>query len=410
MARVTALNFESKRLRDGWHKDKEVRGLYLQVSAEGRARSWVLRYTLNGTTRYMGLGSVANGIGLARARTLAMAARLTLAERKDPLKVRQEQRAAEQAKQVKATTFDQCAAAYIEAHQAGWSNARHREQWTNTIAEYVSPTIGKLAVADIDTALVMKVLQPIWTEMPETASRLRGRIESVLDWAKVQNLRSGENPARWRGHLDNLLPKKSKIAKVANHPSLPYAKLPEFMRGLRKQDSVAARSLEFLILTGARVSEVGDAAWSEFNTAEKVWVIPAERMKAKREHRVPLTPRMIAILDGCDRSSPRPFIFTRAQSAMASAIKRAGDWRDDKGKTITPHGFRSSFSVWAAERTSYPAEVCEAALAHTDGSKVRRAYQRSDLFDLRRRLMADWERYCMEGKPVTTGVVPLRSA
>ena len=299
----------------------------------------------------------------------------------------------------KAMTFRDCAARYIASHRAGWRNPKHAAQWEATLATYAGPVMGGLSVQAIDTALVLKVLEPIWTTKPETAGRVRGRIESVLDWAKVRGYRAGENPARWRGHLDKLLPARSKVRRVEHHAALPYAELPGFLMSLRDQEGIAARALEFAIVTAARTGEVIGARWSEIDLLEKIWTVPPGRMKAGKEHRVPLSARALAILEEMQphRHAEDSFVFPGAKlgrplsnMAFLMLLRRMG--RDD----LTAHGFRSSFRDWAAERTNFPSEVAEMALAHMVGSKVEAAYRRGDLFEKRSRLMAAWATFCNE--------------
>ena len=306
-------------------------------------------------------------------------------------------------------TFDACAAAYIEAHKTSWRNEKHRDQWRNTLNSYASPVFGSLPVQAIDVALVMKVLEPIWKTKSETASRLRGRIEAVLDWATVRSYREGENPARWRGHLDKLLPARSKIQKVEHHPALPHDEIGDFMAMLRGQDGTAARALEFLILTAARTGEIIGARWDEIDLEDKIWVVPGARMKAGREHRVPLSGAALAILEQMREIREGDFVVPGGKKgkplsnmAMLAVLKRMG--RDD----LTTHGFRSTFRDWAAERTNFPREVVEMALAHTIESKVEAAYRRGDLFQKRRQLMEAWVRFC--ASPKSRGeVVPISS-
>jgi len=269
-------------------------GLYLQVS-KWQTKSWLFRYSQNYRLRSLGLGAC-HTVTLTEARKRAKQARQQLLDGNDPIDTKHEKRRAALATRARMMTFDQCATAYIEAHRHGWKNPKHADQWTNTINTYASPTIGSLAVSAVDTALVMKVLQPIWTTKTETATRLRGRIESILGWATVSGYRSGDNPARWRGHLDNLLPKRSKVAKVAHHPALPYSEMAGFIKQLRAQAGVAALALEFTILTATRTGEIIGARWDEIDLASKTFTIPSERMKAEREHRVPLCTRAIKIL------------------------------------------------------------------------------------------------------------------
>jgi integrase len=383
------------RAKRGMHPDG--RGLYLQVSGE-RARSWVFRYTINGRTRYLGLGS-AYTIDLKRAREDARRARELVHDGIDPIEARKARQMRQRLDAVKAMTFDQCADAYITAHDPSWSNPKHRQQWRNTLRDHASPTIGALAVSDIDTGLVLKVLEPLWASRPETASRLRGRIESVLDWAKVRGLRDGENPARWRGHLDQTLPKPSRVRKVKPHPALPYSEINLLVTRLRNQDGITTRALELLILTAARAGEVIGATWHEIDMDAAVWVIPAERMKGGREHRVPLCDRALAILE--EMRGNASCVFPIPEGAMLALLRRLGY------TAVTVNGFRSTFRDWASEITSFPNHVCEMALAHKIPSAVEASYRRGDLFEKRRRLMADWARYC-ETERTANGVTPIR--
>jgi integrase len=293
--------------------------------------------------------------------------------------------------------FQKCAESYIEAHKAGWKNCKHAAQWSATLATYVYPIFGHLPVNDIDVALISNVLKPIWTTKTETASRLRGRVERILDWATVHNYRQGDNPARWRGHLDQLLPPRSRVQKVEHLAALPYAEIGQFMAELREQDSTSALSLEFLILTGTRTAEVIGATWSEIDLQAAVWTIPAERMKAQKEHRVPLSKPALAILKRLHKHRAGDYAFPGQKTgqplsnmALLRLLERMG--RPD----LTVHGFRSTFRDWAAERTNFPREVAEQALAHSLPDKVEAAYRRGDLFDKRRQLMDAWARYCSQ--------------
>jgi len=368
-------------------------GLYLQTTAAG-AKSWVFRFQLNKRPREMGLGSFST-FSLAEARERARKQRQLLADGVDPIEARKAGRAAAQLEQAQALTFDACAEQYIEAHRAGWRNEKHGDQWTSTLKAYASPVFGSLPVQAVDTTLVMRALGDVWRTKTETASRVRGRIESVLDWATVRGYRKGDNPARWRGHLDKLLPKRSKVAKVEHHPALPYAELPEFVKALRAQAGTAARALEFLILTAARSGEVIGARWEEFDLDQATWVVPGARMKAARPHEVPLPPRAVAILRAQEATRLGDFVFPGmrpkaplSNMAMLAVLKRMG--RGD----LTAHGFRSTFRDWAAEQTNYPGEVAEMALAHVVGNKVEAAYRRGTMKEKRRQLLADWARYC----------------
>jgi integrase len=382
-------------------------GLYLQITA-GAGRSWVYRYQLAGKRRDMGLGG-ADLYSLAEARQKAQVVRRLVAEGIDPIEARKSERQAKALDAAKAMTFRQCAEAYIAAHSAGWKNRVHAKQWPATLTTYVYPVFGNLPVQAVDVGLVMKALEPIWSNKSETASRVRGRIESVLDWATARGYRQGENPARWRGHLENLLPKKTKVRRVEHHAALPYSQIAEFMAELRQQDGIAARALEFAILTAARTGEVLGARWGEINIAERLWIVPAERMKASKEHRVPLSDAALAIVEqlAAIRSSGE-CVFPGASPgkplsnmSMLMLLRRMG--RGD----LTVHGFRSALTDWATEQTNFPSEVREMALAHSVGNRVEAAYRRGDLFDKRRQLAEAWARYC--GEPAQGVVVPLRA-
>jgi integrase len=373
-------------------------GLYLQVTVNAQdgspAKSWIYRYMLRGKAREMGLGSN-NAVTLQQARAKAFECRQLRAEGIDPIDARKAAHDQARLDAAKVITFKKAAADYIAAHRAGWRNAKHGAQWGATLATYAEPIIGGLSVQAIDTGLVLRVLEPIWTAKPETASRLRGRIESVLDWAKVRGYRQGENPARWRGHLDKLLPARAKVRRVEHHAALPYADLPTFIATLRVQEGTAARALEFAILTAARTGEVIGAKWDEINVVERVWTVPAEHMKAGKEHRVPLSDPALAILEKLAAVRQNEFVFPGGKvgrplsnMALLMTLRRMGH------ENLTTHGFRSSFRDWAAERTSYPAEVAEMALAHAVGDKVEAAYRRGDLFQKRRQLAESWAKFC----------------
>ena len=355
----------------------------------------------------MGLGSIQT-VSLAEARIEAEECRKLLRKRLDPIECRKATRGRLEADTAKVMTFKDCAEAYIKAHSPGWKNAKHISQWHNTLAAYVYPEFGALPVTEIDVGLVLKALEPIWTTKTETASRVRGRIEIVLDWATARDYRTGSNPARWKGRLDKLLPPRAKVRKVAHHPALPYEEMSAFMKSLRAQDAISARGLEFIILTAARTGEVLGAKWSEINFEKKVWTIPDGRMKMEAEHRVPLAPDALAILETMKEIASSDYVFPgrdnkRPLSNMAflQLIKRMGHG------DLTVHGFRSTFRDWAAERTAYPREVAEMALAHAIENKVEAAYRRGDLFEKRRRMMDDWADYC--SLPPSGDVVPLRN-
>jgi len=380
--------------RRGLHGDGG--GLYLQITKHGN-RSWIFRYKRDGKTRNMGLGSLAV-VDLREARELALAARKELHAGINPLA----NRASARALAIKTISFDGAIAAFLDAHSAAWRNAKHVQQWRNTLATYASPILSRLPVRDIDTGLVMQVLTPIWQSKPETASRLRGRMEAVLGWAAVHGYRAGDNPARWKDHLQRLLPEKGKLRAVRHYAALPYVELPIFLAELRQQTSLAARCLEFLILTAARASEVVDATAAEFDLAAMVWTIPAARMKAGREHRIPLAGRAVQVIDALPRD-PGARVFPRSQTALLKLLRRRM-----KRPKITTHGFRSTFRDWAAETTNHPNHVVEQALAHSIGSAVEAAYRRGDLFDKRRRLMDEWSAYCSSEPQAEALVLPLR--
>ncbi|HEX5453384.1 MAG TPA: integrase arm-type DNA-binding domain-containing protein [Stellaceae bacterium] len=391
-------------------------GLYLQISRYGTP-SWVFRYRVGGRLREAGLGSL-DTWSLAEARTRARQMRQMRAEDIDPIDNRRAKRQQARLDAAKALTFKDCAERYIAAHEATWKNEVHRAQWRSTLENYVFPVFGSLPVQAVDTALVMKVIEPIWTTKAETASRVRGRIESVLDWAKAREWRQGENPARWRGHLDKLLPKPTKAKRAArqatgrgeHHAALPYPEIGAFMAELRGVDGIAARALEFAILTAARTGEVIGARWEEINITERAWTIPAERMKADKEHRVPLSNRAVEIVESMAAIRSGEFVFPgiragRPLSNMALLMTLRRMSRDN----LTAHGFRSTFRDWAAERTGFPAEVAEMALAHAVGDKVEAAYRRGDLFQKRRQLAEAWTKFCAAPAPAGK-VVPMRRA
>jgi integrase len=375
-------------------------GLYLRVSESG-TKAWMFRFGQNGKLRDMGLGPV-HTISLPRARELARECRELRLQGIDPIAYRQASLAARKASQARAATFRQCADAYLASHEGAWRSAAHRQQWTNTLAQYADPVLGDLPIAAIDTTIVMKVIEPLWKSKTETGARLRGRIEAVLDWAKARGYRTGENPARWRGHLDHLLPARRKLAKVKHHAALPYTDLDAFMAALRREGGVAARCLEFIVLTGARLGEATNAEWSEIDFAHRLWIVPPSRMKSFREHRVPLSDAALAALKYVQSVRHSDYIFPGARKGRP--IGKHPPVRLAKlasGHDITVHGFRSTFRDWTAERTNFSREVVEMALAHTVSNGVEAAYRRGDLFAKRRQLMDAWAKFC--GKPSTGG-------
>ena len=407
----TVRQVETERRPGTWRVSKN---LYLQVEAaadgQGVTKSWLFRYMRDGRPRWMGLGSV-ELVTLAEARDKTFEGRKLLLEGRDPLEERRTERLQGKLTAAATMTFKECGKAYVAAHEAGWRNPKHRQQWRNTLVTYVDPLLGALPVQAIDTGLVMKVLEPIWQPKPETAGRVRGRIESILDWAKVRGYRTGENPARWKGHLDQLLPKKSKLRKVRHQPAMPYTVVPAFMGELRTRDSISARALEFTILAAVRTSETVHATWDEIDHAAKAWTVPANRIKAERDHRVPLSERALAILKAVPRDKGNPHIFIGGRKGKGlSNMAMLELLRDMEGNGCTVHGFRSSFRDWAAEQTNYPRELAEVALAHALKDKTEAAYQRGDLLEKRRRMMRAWARYCGSPAHADGTVVELRQS
>lgn len=389
--RLTVLS--SKSLPPGMHADGG--GLWLRVQPGGR--SWLFRFKspATGRERLMGLGTVQE-VGLADARKAAAAARTTLQTGQDPLEAKRATKAQEAGEARK--TFRQAAEAYIAAHKAGWKNAKHADQWEATLEKHAFPTMGDRLVVHIDTTDVMKVLEPVWTKVPETATRLRGRMELVLDYAAAKGWRTGDNPARWRGHIAHMLPRRSKVAKVVHHPALPYARIGEVMGKLASSGGTGALAVRFVALTAARSGEARGATWAEIDLQAKVWTVPAERMKAGREHRVPLSVAAMEVLEEARRlaelSESGGYVFPGAvprrplsDVALSKALAVAA------GEGFTVHGLRSTFRDWCGETTTYPGDVAEAALAHTVRDKVEAAYRRGDLFEKRRRLMEEWGKF-----------------
>ncbi|WP_159013526.1 site-specific integrase [Acidisoma sp. S159] len=371
-------------------------GLYLNVGPTG-GKSWVFRFMIGGKAREMGLGPL-HTIGLSEARERARQCRKLQLDGIDPLEARLAKRRSARVADAKAMTFEACAETYIKSNRAGWKSEKHAAQWPATLAAYAYPKIGPIPVRAIETGHITKILETIWTTKPETASRLRGRIEAVLDYAKTHGWREGENPARWKGHLENVLPKRSKVAAVKHHAALPWAEVASFMMALEAEDGMSALALRFAILTAARTAEVLGAKWSELDFATKVWTVPSVRMKAAREHRVPLSECTLAVVREAGKMRERDcedsFVFPGARMgkplsnmALLMTLRRMG--RSD----LTAHGFRSSFRDWAAE-TGESADIAEAALAHVVGDKTVAAYQRGDLLERRRRLMDGWATFC----------------
>ena len=403
--RLTALQVQ-KLSKPGYHADGA--GLHLCVKATG-GKSWIFRYRYGGKEREMGLGPL-HTVSLAEAREKALAQRKMLLDGVDPLAAKHASEVQRKLAEASVITFDTAATSYIASHRAGWKNEKHAEQWTNTLTTYASPVFGSLPVADITTPLVLRVLEPIWTTKTETASRVRGRVEKILDWCKTQGYRTGDNPAAWRGHLENLLSAPQKTKKVEHHPALPWREIGAFMQALRTMPGAAALATEFIILTNCRTSEAIEARWAEIDMGEKRWTIPASRMKAAKEHTIPLSDAALAVLQRLKAETKEgEFVFPGGKKntplsnmACLALLKRMG--RSD----LTVHGFRSSFRDWAGESTAHPREVIEHAMAHQLPDKAEAAYARGSLLERRRVLMADWAQYCAQ--PAVTGVVvPLQS-
>ncbi|MDX2205755.1 MAG: integrase arm-type DNA-binding domain-containing protein [Hyphomicrobiaceae bacterium] len=371
-------------------------GLWLQVSQSG-TKSWLFRFMIEGRARQMGLGAV-HTVGLADARARAQAARALLLDGLDPIEAREKRKADQRAEVAKRVTFRDAADRYIAAHAAGWRNAKHAAQWRATLDLYAFPVIGDLSVATVETAHVLRILEPIWAAKTETASRVRGRIEAVLDWAAARRHRAGDNPARWRGHLDKLLPARAKVQRIAHHPAMPFAQLPLFMAELRARGGLSARALEFTILTAARTGETIAATWVEVDLEAAVWTVPAGRMKSGREHRVPLSKQACSLLHALPRVKGSAFVFPGGRAGRGlSNMALLEQLRGMRGRGLTVHGFRSAFRDWCGECTNFPREVAEAALAHVVGDKAEQAYRRGDALEKRRELMAAWAAFC-EGK------------
>ena len=408
MGKLTAKQIENL-TTPGTYEDGD--GLRLLIKPNGK-KYWVLRFQLAGKRREMGLGTYP-AVGLKEARQNSSDKRRLLRDGVDPLQARDDERtaqqAAEQQRKSKSITFKDVSDDYIEAHRSGWKNVKHAQQWTNTLATYAAPIIGDLATSQITTEHLLEILKPIWTSKAETASRVRNRIELVLDAAKARGLRDGENPARWRGHLDKLLPPSSKAKRTQNHPALPYSELSRFMLALNSVEGLSANALKMTILTACRTSEVLDADWSEVDLKAKLWSIPAARMKAGKVHSVPLSEPLIALLEGLPRITGSSLLFpgTRkgrpiSNMAMLMTLRRMDQkdledggkgWRDSNYRVITAHGFRSTFRDWAAECTHHAREVCEMALAHVVANGAEAAYWRSDLLEKRRSLMTEWANF-----------------
>jgi integrase len=391
-ARKVEITKTPSRLADGL-------GLYLIVEGEF-SKNWVFEYQFNGKRRYMGLGSALD-VPLADAREKRNEYRKLKASGVDPLQRKQEMRAAQALTAAKAVTFKEAAIRYMDANRAGWDK-RHALQWQSTLEQHAYPKFGSLPVGAVDEALVLAVLEPIWTTANVTATRLRGRIESVLDWAKAMKLRTGENPARWKGHLEKLLLAPKRAHRVKNFAAMPFGDVPAFMQDLRTQsDVVAAAALEFLVLTASRKGMVVGARWDEIDLNKAVWTVPAERMKKRVEHQVPLSRAAVDILDRMQKSRINEFVFPatiRGTKRISDAV--LGRLLEAMGREDgVPHGFRSSFRSWAGAKTNFQREVAEAALAHKVGDQTEQSYQRDNLIEKRRKLMSAWADYCAKPMP-----------
>jgi integrase len=381
----------SKLRRTGLHAVGGAAGLGLKVMPSG-SRAWVLRTVVAGKRREYGLGGFPT-VTLASARERAKAMLDQLFEGIDPAVTKMQAKSALAAQRARAVNFKTLAEQYISQHEASWKNAKHAAQWASTLETYVYSVCGHMVAADIDTATVLRVLEPIWKEKTETASRLRGRIEAVLDYAAAKGLREGPNPARWKGNLALTLPAKRKISPVEHHPAIPVQDMPKFFKSLQQREGTAARALEFLVLTAARSGEVRGAYWSEIDLAKKIWTVPAERMKAKREHRVPLSTQAITLLKSLPSKRLGGLVFPGSRATMKLSDMALTALMRRMEVAAVPHGLRSSFRDWVGEETSFPREVAEMALAHTVGNAVEAAYRRGDLFEKRRAMMEDWATY-----------------
>ncbi len=397
----------SRLTKPGLHFVGVVSGLALQIAPSG-AKSWILRYPDGKKRKEMGLGAYPD-VGLADARRRAREEREKLDKGIDPITERRMAQSAMKAQNAAAITFEKAALAYIEAHESGWDNAKHIQQWRNSLATYAYPHIGALLVRDISVSNVLQVLEPIWSgekARTETATRIRSRMELVLDWSAARGYREGLNPARWRGHLDKLLPKPSKVSKVEHHTALAIDEMGAFMVALREQIGMGAKALEFAILNASRSGEVRLATWDEIDFTTNMWVIPAERMKAKREHRVPLSETAVQLLEGLPRMANTTLVFPAPRGGALSDMTLTAVLRRMEVNAV-PHGFRSTFKDWASERTAYPNEMSELALAHAIGDKVEAAYRRGDMLERRRKMMSDWATFCATVAQPSADVVPI---
>ena len=394
----------SRLKESGLHFVGTVDGLALQITATG-ARSWVLRATIGDKRREMGLGGFPS-VTLAEAHEAARRARAQIRQGLNPIHEKKVLKSAQLAALAAERTFNACANEYIAAHESGWRNAKHAQQWRNTLEKYAYPVLGEMLIRDVDTPAILKVIEPIWKEKTETATRLQQRINLVIDMAIAREYRAGPNPARWRGYLDKMLVRPSKIMAREHHPAVSVAEVGVFMNALRAQKGVGAKALEFAVLTAARSGEVRGATWSEIDVSEKVWTIPGPRMKSGKEHRVPLSPAAMKVIEALPRSSDDDHVFASPKGGRLSDMSLSSVMKRMKLDAV-PHGFRSTFRDWCSEKTAYPRELAEMALAHAVGNQVEQSYAHSILLEKRRTMMNDWANFC--GKvPGKGDVVPIR--
>jgi integrase len=403
---LSAVEIKRRSKQPGFHAVGGVAGLHLNVT-NNLAASWILRVQIGDKRSDLGCGGYPD-VPLAQARDKAREKRLQIERGIDPREAKKAIAAALKAAQAKALTFDQAAKMCHATKVSEFRNAKHKDDWISSLNRYVSPVIGALPVADIELPHLVRVLEPIWTTKAETATRVRQRIESVLAWAKVSGYRSGDNPARWKGNLEHALAKPARLQKVTHYPAMPWQEVGVFMVELRKREGIGARALEFSILTAARSGEVRGATWGEIDLQARVWTIPAERMKAKKQHRVPLSESALRLLKALPRFEGSPYAFSSPRGKQLSDMSINGVTRR-MGVNVVPHGFRSSFKDWCRTCTSYPDEVSELALAHVSTDATRAAYARDELLDKRQRLMRDWAKYC-DTVPTKGTVLPLRRA
>jgi integrase len=408
-AQLSPAEFRRLAKVEGLHSDGG--NLLLQVSRNkhgGLRRSWIFRYATNGRARDMGIGSL-DTLTLSEAREVARRLRQLRLEGVDPLEDRRAKRAAAAVEVAKMRSFDQCRDQYLREHRAKWRNAQHAREWLVSLQRYITPEFGSTPVKDIDLSMVIRALEKFWNEKPETASRVRGRIETVLDWAAVSGLRSSDNPARW-SLLSKRFPARSKIDPVVHYAAMPFDQVPDFMKKLRAKEDGSARALELIILTAARAGEGLRAQWDEFDLTGAIWTIPATRMKSGKQHQIPLATPVVTLLKRLHEDREGDLLFPgRNRGALSDAALRSLLERMQDSQHLTTHGFRSSFRDWVAERTAFDSDLAEAALSHAIGNKVRRSYQRGNLFERRRQLMDAWAAFC-DGGVVAGDVIPIRQS